>query len=74
MSVVLTAQNKTKMSFFLCTNFLPFCGHNQKNSSWDIARNSYQDLALDPLGGLQCPLRYPTICKSATRSSRCSFE
>ena len=74
MSVVLTVQNKTKMSFFLCTNSLPFCRHNQKNFSWDIAPNSHQGFALDALGGLQCPLRYPTVYKSATRSSRCSFE
>ena len=30
MSVALVVQNKTKISFFLCVNFLLFCRHKQK--------------------------------------------
>ena len=74
MSAALVVQNKIKISFFLCTNFLLFCRHNQKNSSWDIAPNSHRDFVLDTLGGLEHPPRHPIVYKSATRSSKCSFE
>ena len=34
MSVALVTQSKTRISFFLCTYFLLFCWHMQKNFFW----------------------------------------
>ena len=57
MSVALVMQNKTKISFSLCANFLLFFRHMHKNFSEGIALNAdpHQGFALDPLVGLQCP-------------------
>ena len=54
MSVALAVQNKTKISFFLCANFLLCCRYKQKTFSGGTAPNPHQGFALDPLVGLQC--------------------
>ena len=53
MSVVVVAQNKTNISFFLGANFLLCCRHKQKTFPGGIAPISHQDFVLDPLVGLQ---------------------
>ena len=40
MFVAIAVRNKIKISFFQCANFLLFCRHNQKYSSWGNAPNS----------------------------------
>ena len=40
MSVALVAQNKNKISFFLCANFLLFCRHQLKIFSGSINPDS----------------------------------
>ena len=52
MSVALEAQNKPKISFFLCTNFLLFCRQNQKNVYRGFARNPPPGLCSGPTWGL----------------------
>ena len=46
MSVAPVAQNKTKISFFLCANFLLFCR---------LTSYPHRGFALDPLVGLKDP-------------------
>ena len=55
MSAALIAQNKTKISFFLCTNFPPFRRHKYKKISGSITPDPHPGKALDPFVGLQHP-------------------
>ena len=74
MSVALVAENKTKISCFVCTNFLLFCRHKQKIFSGGITSNAHLGFALDPLGVLQSPFRCPAVYKSPVHSSKHPLE
>ena len=74
MSLALMAQNKTKFSFFLSANFFLFHRQKQKKLSEDFIPDSPPEFSPGPTGGLTARPRPPAVYKSATRSSKRSFE